>query len=316
MKHSLLYAAGLCFAIIGCKEAASPANEKNQDIVALDRNLTTENYKTEEKADSVKYANGSSSAAIENLKDKEHKFIRTADVKFKVKNVEKSTYTIEDIINRHGGFVTSTHLNSIIDNVATTPISADSSLETTSFTVSNNMTIRVPNVRLDTTLKDIARLVDYLDYRIIKADDVSMQLQGNELAQKRLNSNRQRLAQAIDTRGKKLGETTDAEESLLDKQEQADDALLTNMSLNDQVKYSTVQLSVYQRQAVKRELIANDKNIAAYQPGFGSRILDSLQSGLEVLATIVVYLMKLWWLFVFGIIGWIVYKKYGLKFGK
>lgn len=319
MKHSLLIAAGLCFAMLGCKQSESNSAVTMDSLQAVqEADRLSANAKTENLGytDSVAVGNGSSSAAVENPKDTEHKFLRTSDVKFKVKNVEAATYKIEDITNRHGGFVTFTHLNSTIDNVATTPISADSSLETTSFTVANTMTIRVPNIRLDTTLKYIAKLVDYLDYRIIKADDVSLQLQGNTMAQTRMAANRQRLAQAIDNRGKKLTDVTEAEESLLDKQQQADDALLENMSLNDQVKYSTVQLQLYQRQGIKRELIANDKNIAAYKPGFGSRLLDSLQSGLEVVADILVSLTKLWWLFLFVIIGWIAYKKYGLKFGK
>jgi len=42
----------------------------------------------------------SSSAAVENKKDSTHKFIRTAELKFKVKSVIKSTYNIEDITAR------------------------------------------------------------------------------------------------------------------------------------------------------------------------------------------------------------------------
>ena len=56
----------------------------------------------------------SSSAAVENNKDSVHKFIRTADLKFKVKDVVQSTYTIENITNVHGGFVTYTNLSSTI----------------------------------------------------------------------------------------------------------------------------------------------------------------------------------------------------------
>ena len=256
MKHTLLIAAGLCFAIHGCKQSESNSPSNQDRIETVDRNYKA-NTKTEKPgyADSVAVGNSSSSAAVENPKDTEHKFLRTSDVKFKVKNVEAATYEIEDITNRHGGFVTFTHLNSTVDNVATTPISADSSLETTSFTVANTITIRVPNVRLDTTLKDIAKLVDYLDYRIIEADDVSLQLKGNSMAQERMAINRQRMVQAVDNRGTKLPDVTEAEESLLDKQQQADDALLENMSLNDQIKYSTLQVYLYQRQGIKSHAI-------------------------------------------------------------
>ena len=67
------------------------------------------------KMDSTSVALVSSSAAVVNKKDSTHKFIRTADLKFKVKSVIKSTYNIEDLTARQGGFVTYTNLSSNID---------------------------------------------------------------------------------------------------------------------------------------------------------------------------------------------------------
>jgi hypothetical protein len=267
-------------------------------------------------ADSTSNAFISSSAAVENNKDTTHKFIRTADLKFKVKSVIKSTYNIEDITNRQGGFVTYTNLTSNIDHVTNIAVSADSSLETTYYTVSNSIIIRVPNTRLDTTLKEISKNIDYLDYRIIKADDVALQILSNNLTQKRSAKNEQRLTNAIDNRGKKLNETTVAEEVLLSKQEQADNARVSNLSLMDQINFSTINLSIYQRQTIKRELISNDKNIDAYDPGFGSKILDALKFGWDILATFLVFLVKLWGLFLFGIIAYILYRKFGNKLKK
>lgn len=267
-------------------------------------------------ADSTSNAFISSSAAVENKKDSTHQFIRTAELKFKVKSVIKSTYAIEDITNHQGGFVTYTNLSSNIDNVATTVVSADSSLETTYYTVSNSITLRVPNTRLDTTLKEISQNIDYLDYRIIKADDVALQIFSNKLTQKRSEKNEERLTSAIDSRGKKLTETTLAEEVLLSKQEQADNAKINNLSLADQINFSTINLNIYQRQTIKRELIANDKNIEAFEPGFGREILEALKFGWDILATFIVFLVKLWGLFLFGIVVYFIYRKYVLKVRK
>lgn len=264
-------------------------------------------------ADSTSNAFISSSAAVENNKDTTHRFIRTADLKFKVKSVIKATYAIEELTNRLGGFVTYTNLNSNIDNVSTTAVSADSSLETTHYTVSNSITIRVPNTKLDTTLKEISKNIDYLDYRIIKADDVALQILSNNLTQKRSAKNEQRLTKAIDNRGKKLNETANAEELLLRKQEQADDAKVANLSLTDQINFSTINLNIYQRQTIKRELIPNDKNIDAYEPGFGSKVLEALKFGWNILEAFILFLVQLWGLFVFGIIAWVVYRKFGRK---
>lgn len=258
----------------------------------------------------------SSSAAVENTKDSTHKFVRTADLKFKVKSVVNATYDIENITNQLGGFVTFTELNSNIDNTTTTAVSADSSLETTFFTVENKIILRVPNTQLDTTLKSISTLIDYLDYRIIKADDVALNLLANNLTQQRSNKNEKRLTDAIDNRGKKLKETTNAEELLLRKQEQSDNAKISNLSLQDQINFSTVSLNIYQRQAIKRELISNNKNIAEYTPGFGSRIIDSLKAGWEIVQRLIIFITQIWGLILIAVIVYFLFKRFGNRLKK
>jgi len=258
----------------------------------------------------------SSSATEENFKDSKRKFIRTADIKFKVKSVVNATYAIENITHQFGGFVTYTNLSSAIDDKTTIPVSADSSLETTYFSVVNTMTIRVPNTELDTTLKSIASLVDYLDSRLIKADDVALQMLSNNLTQSRVAKNEERLVNAIDNRGRKLNETAHAEELFLNKQEQSDNAKISNLSLQDQVNYSTVSLSIYQRQALKRELVYNDKNIDAYTPSLGSRVMESLKTGWEIIEELIVFITRLWTFIILGIVAYFTYRKLGGKLTK
>ena len=258
----------------------------------------------------------SSSAAIVSKKDSERKFVRTADLKFKVKSVVKATYDIEDVVNNQGGFVTFTNLASTIDNTSNTQVSEDSTLETTFYNVTNTMTIRVPNNKLDTTLKEIAKNVDYLDYRIIKADDVALQLLSNELTQKRATKNEARVVNAIDTKGKKLGEITDAETTLVNKQEAADNARIANLSLLDQVSFSTITINIYQKQTLKRELICNNKSTKEYEPNFGIKVMESLQYGWDMLETIIVSVVKLWGLILLGLITYLIYRKYGRKIKK
>jgi hypothetical protein len=297
MKVLLHLAAGLCFALLACQQAPDYGNDGAT-------------------ADSTMSYTGSSSAAVENKNDTVHQFVRTADMKFRAGNVEKTTYQVEDIVNRHGGFVTFTQLNSNIDNSQTTIISEDSAVETIHFSVTNTMTLRVPNTALDTTLKDIARLVDYLDYRIIKADDVSQQMMANNLAQRRGVRSSERLVTDIAAQGRKLNDMTFAEEVRERKQADADEALMANSMLNEQIRFSTVQLSIYQRQGVKNEQVPNEKTTKAYAPNFGWQVLDSLQFGLELLENIFVGLLKLWPLFVLAIVSVAAYKRYGYKWKK
>lgn len=82
------------------------------------------------------------------------------------------------------------------------------------------------------------------------------------------------------------------------------------MSLQDQIDFSTIELYIYQSQTIKKELIANEKNITEYEPSFGTKILNSLKFSWELLEALLVFLVKLWGFLVFGIIAFMGYKLY------
>jgi hypothetical protein len=251
----------------------------------------------------------SSSAAIEK-EGSTRKFIRTADLKFKVKNVIKSTYAIENITNQFDGFVTYTNLQSNIIDKFETKVNQDSTLETTRYNVENNITIRVPNKRLDTVIKSIAKQIDFLDYRIIKADDVSLKILSNQLSQKRSSKNEKRVEKAIDTKGKKINDIMDAENTLANQKEQNDNSKIENLSLEDQVNFSTLSIQIYQHESVKQEMNAITKDHNYYKPHIGIRILDSLKTGWYVLLDVIVFLVEIWWFLFIAIGGFFLYKKY------
>jgi len=278
--------------IISCKKSNAPEEAYSEMAVA---------------ADTV-----SSSAAVEK-EGSTRKFIRTADIKFKVKNVTKSTYVIENITNKFDGFVTYTNLQSNIIDEFETQISLDSTLQTIRYNVENDITIRVPNKRLDTVIKSIAKQIEFLDYRVIKADDVALKLLSNQLSQKRSANNEKRIEKAIDTKGKKINDIMEAENTLANKKEQSDTAKLDNLSLEDQVNFSTLTIKIYQNESVKQETIANTKDSNYYKPNIGIRILDSLKSGWYVLLNIIVVLFEIWWLLLLIIGGYLFYKKYTKK---
>jgi len=243
----------------------------------------------------------SSSAAIEHGKDTTRRFVRTADLKFRVKSVINSTYDIENIIQQQGGFVTYTRLTSDIDNISTTPISADSSVETTFYTVINSITVRVPNTKLDTTLKEISRNIEYLDYREIKAEDIASKVLTNGLIVKRSTNTQQAIK-------KQLNQSIDYQELSSRTQEQKDNASISNLLLKDQIAYSSINIFIYQRQDVKREPISNNNNIRAFEPNIGVKLVDAFQTGWDALETLIVFLANIWGVLLFAIVVYIVIK--------
>lgn len=278
--------------VVACKESVAEETSDYSENVATDSTSVV-----------------SSSTAVEN-KNSNRKFVRTADVKFKVKNVAKSTYAIEDATTKFGGFVTYTNLQSNIHNEDRTKVSQDSTLVTTKYKVDNNITIRVPNTKMDTVIKTIAKQIHFLDYRIIKADDVSLQMLSNQLAQKRSNSSEKRLENAIDSKGKKLNQVVKAEETLDAKKEQNDASKLQNLSLQDQVNFSTLTLNIYQDESIKQEMVANEKSINAYRPNIGLQIWDSIKTGWFMLEHIISFVVVLWPFVLIGFLGFLGYKKF------
>lgn len=298
----IVIVATLCLGIvISCKNKAAESESSSNSV-------------TMQSTDSTNVI--ASSSTLEPSKSN-RKCIRTADIKFKVKNVPQSTCAIENAANRFGGFVTNSNLQSTISDRTTTKISRDSTLETTKHTVEttkhtveNNITLRVPNTRLDTVIKIISRQIDFLEYRIIKADEVTFRMLSNQMAQNRMSSHEKRMEKAIDAKGKKINDIIVAEDDLNIKKEQNDNSKLNNLSLQDQVNFSTITLQIYQSETTKQELIANEKT---YRQNFGSQLIDGLSSGWFVLEDIIAFLVKTWSLVLIGILGFFAYKKYFFK---
>ena len=197
-----------------------------------------------------------STAARPTRLDSTHRFIRTADLKFRVKNVAWTSYHIEDIAVHFGGYVADTKLASQLYSNDEKPVSEDSSLQTMRFIVSNTIVLRVPVENLDTTLKSLVPFIDFLDYRNVNANDITLEMLANRLAQARIAKFNQRLAFSIDNKAGKLNDVQTAEESMLSQQENSDNALIENLRRDDRVKYSTITLNIYQPQTIRQELVA------------------------------------------------------------
>jgi hypothetical protein len=263
-----------------------------------------------EEIDEMSYLSNvfSSSAARMNRLDSTHRFIRTGNVRFRVTNVAMATYAIEDITNRFGGWVADTKLSSDMVSLSQLPVSADSSLETMRYVVNNTITLRVPAKKLDTVMKMLVPLIDYLDYRNINTNDITLNVLSNQLAQVRLAKYSNRLANDIDNKGKKLPDVQSAEESILLRQEQSDNSLIENLRLDDQVQYSTVTVQIYQRETIRQELIKRERPVEAYEAGLGKRLGESFMTGWRGLRAFLAFFVMLWPLWVASAAAWFTTK--------
>lgn len=250
-----------------------------------------------------------SNAAVVGKADSTHTFIRTADIKFKVKDVKQSTFDIEDLVAKHNGYITYTNLASTISYQNKVQVTEDSCKERTYYNVDNSVIMRIPNTELDAVLRGLAPFMDFLDHRTIKADDIKYTLLSNQFAEKRYKNYKQRYTTAIDTKGKKLKETANAEDNLVLTEQIADNTKIETLELLDKVNYSTVTLYIYQPQTIKETLVASEKTIAPFKPSFVTRLGSSFKDGWFIFEQIILFFVNIWGVLVliasiFFIIKW------------
>jgi hypothetical protein len=326
MRHTRSLLAGVALILfgIGCSDALDKRAEQIDRVALLDLEVGDQdahgntNFRSALTDHPAKPAPGTmSSSAARTTGDTLRRFIRSADLKFRVKDVVQATYAIEDITVGFGGHVEHTQLNSRVDQRFTTPISSDSLLETTKFTVMNTATLRVPVEKLDTMLKSLARFVDFLDHRTVKADDVRLLLLSNRMAVQRIDRSQQRMTDAVDEQGKKLRETTVAEDRLLERQAQADAVKLSSLGLEDKIAFSTITLHLYQRQDIRYDVLANERNVDQYRPGFFSELGSALGVGWQILVSLVLFLARSWSvLLLIAVLGLLIWKVNKVKSSK
>jgi hypothetical protein len=237
----------------------------------------------------------SSSAA--KVKDKEKDmFIRTADMKFKVKNVYAATIFIENITAQLGGYVSYTQLASEKGYVEYITTRKDSTIVLTPYTVTNTITLKVPNDKLDSALRSFVTLSEFLDYRTITATDMTLTLSAEQQKQQRLKQHNNRLGSAIDRKASKLGETNQAEDNLLNRQQELDNSQLNSQAIRADIAYSTVKLQIYQNPKTTQEIVAKEPQAVDFAPTFFEKMGDAFIDSIKMLETFVIFLLNIWWI--------------------
>lgn len=105
----------------------------------------------------------------------------------------------------------------------------------------------------------------------------------------------------------------DAENALANQKEENDNRIIENLSMQDQINFSTITLQLYQNETIKQEITAGEKDSAAYKPNLGIQIVDALKSGWYILQAILVFFVNLWPIILLIISGFFLYKKYYKK---
>ena len=232
--------------------------------------------------------------------DAQRRFIRTAQARFRVKDVYQSALAIEDAVAAQGGFVTHNEIGADVQEVQRRPKGEGKLIELAEYTVRGELTVRVPSDKTQAFLRSIVNQMEFLDRRNFEATDAQFAMLRQQLAYQRNQETQQALGDAA-RQGGKLGQKAQTIAARGDAKSGRDEALVMQKEFEDKVAFSTIDLSLYQLSKIRQsELTDVEAVFAENSPGFFSRLGNSLSVGWYGVLDILIELIKLWplWLLI------------------
>lgn len=214
------------------------------------------------------------------------KIIKTADMQFRVKDVQQTKQQLGASIKAQGGTVIEFAINSTIQNTEKVKYSLDSLKEITAYRKEGTLVAKIPSEKLDELTNTIANMAVFVDQQAMKMDDQSIVYLANQL---KVKNRVEAIAQIKKVANKKSTNV----ESALDIKDDYIDKKIENMNIDNRVKFSTITLSFYQDNTVKTLIIAND-NLYDYHPGFFQRLGLNIVDGWMYFKEVILMISKLW----------------------
>lgn len=199
------------------------------------------------------------------LVKKSQKIIKTADVRFQVKNLSKSIVKIQAMIRKYNGYVSSAKQERQYNQIQ------------------SNITIRVGSDTFEDLLDDILREGIYLDHKNVKARDVTEEFVDIQTRLKTKRAVEKRYLEILE-KAKSIEEILKVENQLRVIREEIEAKEGRLKFLVDQINYSTIQLVIYQKTEAAE----------APSPGFLSKMGKGFKTGWQGILSFIIYLTYAW----------------------
>lgn len=257
--------------------------------------------KKSESSDTVSVNNERTTAQSELVS----KVIKTADMRFKVKDAVQTKLEISKIVSNLEGSIVESSIQTTTLDQERVAYSADSLQETTVFKAEGVIIARVPPAYLNVFSDLVAARAEQIDSAKMQANDQSIAYLRNSLKTK----NREEALKAAKALASKEAKSS---QELVDMKDGIVDRKMDNLDLNQKTKLSTVMLSFYQDKGVRKVIVAND-NLVDHRPGFLKRLSTGLNSGWQMFQEFLLLIARSWILIVIGIIVFFGFKHFSTK---
>jgi hypothetical protein len=232
------------------------------------------------------------------------KLVKTADIRFKVRNVQQTSERIATLTTSLNGTVIHNYIHSTTSDSVNIQKSNDSLLRVTVLSISDDMTVKIPPGNMENFVEQVTHMGIYINKSKMDITDKSLEYLSTKL---KLKNQYELIGQ------QKNGESNAKDpDNLLALKNSMVDQQIGNRKIDDSVKNSTITLSFYENNIINKELIAND-NLSAYNLPFSKRLSMSIENGWDVFVDVFVLIANLWILIPIGAGAWLVVRYYKKK---
>jgi len=203
------------------------------------------------------------------------KMIKEADVRLEVKKYSLARPQIMAAIKKYNGFITSENQDNNEQRINT------------------DYVIRVSNDKFDGLVDDLVATASHVNYKKIKAEDVSEEYVDIE---SRLKTKREVEKRYLDilSRAKTVDEILKVEETIRVIREEIEAKEGRMRFINDRVSFSTINLNVYEK--------LDFRYIPDSKPNFFQRLWKAINTGWTALITVLIALFYIWPLILIALI--------------
>ena len=303
------------------EEPSDYANEKAVDAdintvmseqsAVADLELEADNQANELTVESLSESSEQTLASqAANIQIQGKELLINASANFTVKDVVKSSAAIETLTRQQGGYVALSNISNYPRSDRTF-VQGDKNITITTYNRQAEMTVRVPRVNVNKFLEQMQQQVAFLNGQEFTAQDVTLDIYREQLASQLNSDMADELSQErLDSKNDKdQGSNVDAITATYAARRQEELAKLEQMDIADKVKYSTINLSFMQPDVSYKETTQNlDVLIDAERPSFSTQVNQSFKDGWNILRSLALGIIQLWWLVVLGGVFYLIYR--------
>ncbi len=232
------------------------------------------------------------------------KLVKTAEMRFKVKDVRRTSEQISKLTVVCGGTVMHHNMQANIVGKQDIELGNDSIKKLTLYNTTAEMVLKIPSESVELFMDSINNLGNFVDDSKMDVEDHTLDYMVNKL-----KASNRKASVALRS---KIKLTQHVADSILQLKDDMVDRKISNLRTDDAVKYSVLNLSLYQNNTISKEVVAND-DLSGYNSPLSVRLGAAISKGWFFFSELVVAALHLWAFILIGGVVWFSINLYKRK---